>query len=400
MLVIFINKIKQSFRRKFDWFWMLIFPVLLGTLFHVAFGGMLDDGKLENIDVAVTTIEEQTSDDATNEDDSFSFGVGGPSYEESITEILNSIDTINPHFASYDEAMELLKDGEVDGVYVIDANNSVLNLTIDSNHSEEATMRISILGIIADKVNGNYKLVEDTIVSHPEHLQAVISELENTYEYATYDNLTDSEDSSLFTVYFHNLIAMTCLYSCTSGIVVAGENQANLSPLAARKALSSTKRHKFIIAELAATYLVNVFFIVLGYLYLTFILDVGMGNNLGLELLTILLSTMLGISFGYFMGSIGKKSISDKVGLSFAITMPLCFLSGLMVANMKGFVYNACPIVNKINPAALISDCFYQLENYNSTQYYWNSMLAIACMTIVFVVLGLFMTRRTKYANL
>ena len=49
-----------------------------------------------------------------------------------------------------------------------------------------------------------------------------------------------------------------------------------------------------------------------------------------------------------------------------AVTMTFCFLSGLMVGDMRMNIENSCPIINKINPAALITDSFYALEIYDT----------------------------------
>ncbi|WP_455950380.1 hypothetical protein [Eubacterium sp.] len=77
--------------------------------------------------------------------------------------------------------------------------------------------------------------------------------------------------------------------------------------------------------------------------------------------MTLFLATLTGVSLVFFVGSIGNGSKTLKESISISTIMVLYFLSGLMVANMKIIVNNFCPVLNKINPAVLISDVFYSL---------------------------------------
>ena len=62
--------------------------------------------------------------------------------------------------------------------------------------------------------------------------------------------------------------------------------------------------------------------------------------------------------WGCFVGSLGKLSEGIKVAVILAISMVCSFLAGLMNSNMKDLVEKHVPIINRINPAALISDAF------------------------------------------
>ena len=83
-----------------------------------------------------------------------------------------------------------------------------------------------------------------------------------------------------------------------------------------------------------------------------------------------------------------------------AVIMFLNFLAGLMMGNMKYIIEKACPIVNRINPAAIISDCFYSICAYNDTDMYFRCIISTAIWTVVLAVASIFVLRREKYANL
>ena len=89
-----------------------------------------------------------------------------------------------------------------------------------------------------------------------------------------------------------------------------------------------------------------------------------------------------------------------QIGIAVGVHLFSCFLSGLMVGNMRQIVEDTCPIINKINPAALISDSFYSIATYDSLNRYFQNIGTLILWAIVFVSGGFFMTRRRKYASL
>ena len=55
---IFKNRLKILLRKKSVIFWTMIFPIILATLFHLAFSDIQNDEKLKVIDVAVIKNEQ------------------------------------------------------------------------------------------------------------------------------------------------------------------------------------------------------------------------------------------------------------------------------------------------------------------------------------------------------
>ena len=83
-----------------------------------------------------------------------------------------------------------------------------------------------------------------------------------------------------------------------------------------------------------------------------------------------------------------------------ATIMFMNFLAGLMMGNMKYVVEKACPIVNRINPAAIISDCFYSLCVFEDMNMYIRCIASMGVWTVVLAVCSVIILRREKYANL
>lgn len=100
------------------------------------------------------------------------------------------------------------------------------------------------------------------------------------------------------------------------------------------------------------------------------------------------------------LGCIGPKSEGGKTTLMFGIVMPCCFLSGLMMGTMRMVVEKHLPFINRINPAALISDCFYTLNNYDNLQRFATNLLTLSVMAVLFFGISCLVTRRKTYASL
>ena len=71
-----------------------------------------------------------------------------------------------------------------------------------------------------------------------------------------------------------------------------------------------------------------------------------------------------------------------------------------MVVDMYARVEAACPIINRINPAALISNCFYSLNIYDTYTKYTTNIITLLIISAVFCIGGFLISRREKYASL
>ena len=71
-----------------------------------------------------------------------------------------------------------------------------------------------------------------------------------------------------------------------------------------------------------------------------------------------------------------------------------------MVGNMKDIVEKNLPVFNRINPAALITDCFYSLNIYDDLTVYLRSLISLAVISMLLCLGSFFMMRRKKYASI
>ena len=108
----------------------------------------------------------------------------------------------------------------------------------------------------------------------------------------------------------------------------------------------------------------------------------------------------MGVCAGFFLGAIGKISYGAKIGITMAIVMSLSFMSGLMISQMHAVFELYAPIVNKLNPAAIITDALYYLNMDATLDRYIGKLVFMVIYSVVFVFLGFLLTRRRKYASL
>ena len=375
----FYYGLKQLFRDKTLVWWTLLFPVLLSTLFYAAFSGLSEDESLKAIPVAVV-----------QEDNNFAF--------DTVIKMLSEPGEdqfLEVTYADQEEALSLLEAKEVVGVL---QGSSPVTLLVSAEMSG-VEMEKSILSAFVEQYNAIYEGIAEIAMTRPEKMAQVVKELMAEKSYTTETTYTDGTmDESVS--YFFNLIAMVCLYSAMGGMLLSVRNQANLSALGARRCMSPTHKLVSLSGELLATWLFNYVMVLISICYQNFTLKVSFGSELGYVLLAAAVGCMTGVSLGFLIGSIGRMSEGTKIGILMVVIMFNCFLSGLMVQNMRIYVGKVCPWYNKINPAALISDSFYALTVYASHDRFFINLATLLVMSVVFCLAGYVLVRREKYANL
>lgn len=443
----FFHSMKYTFltliREKSSVFWCFAFPLLLGTLFNFAFGGLGADESFSPIAVAVVmdeSAEEEYSLDTLME----AASAAGLSMEDfgSLAEITGELgmsmdsestfrqsDSIRKMFdtlsepgedqflivtyATEEEALDLLEKKEVYGIIHVDMpdmkeyfsanssdelNTAPLTLTISAEMNSDPLFQ-SILSCFVEQYNIQYSAISKIAMEHPAKLPELMDSMEIDTKYIHEQSLgANSLDEA--SSYFFSLIAMTCLFASMAGCNVAIHNQANLSDLGARRNISPVHRLVSILGDLTATLLFEFMTLLVALIYFSTVLGVDFGNQFGYVALTAFCGCLTGISLGFFVGSIGHFDQNTKIGLLIAVTMACCFGSGLMIGNMRIIVENFCPIINRINPSAIISDALYSLAIYPSHERFFMNIGSLLIISALFSLGGFAIVRRKKYASL
>ena len=371
----FKYSLKNAFRQKEFLFWILAFPIILGTFFYVAFNSMYEKESMFNkIPVAIVENTENTA------------------FKEVIKELSSGEDAMfDSKFTDSQTALDMLKTNDISGIINVD---SELSLTV-SNDGIKQTIIKSFL----DQYQIRESIITDTVNNNPQNLQSVIDAM--SQEINCNESLSLSNGNmDTYIQYFYNLIAMAAFFGSISGLYIAINNQGNLSAIAARKCISPTNKLTSITASLLASFVAQVVCVSIGITYILFILKVDMGDKIPMVYLSGAVGSLTGVTMGFFIGSFGRLNQNVKMAISMSVTMLSCFLSGLMIGNMKSVIEMYVPIVNRINPAALISDLFYCLNIYNDYRRYTEKFVTLLILSVVFTIGGFLLTMRKKYASL
>ena len=368
-------------RNKANLFWILVFPIVLGCFFKIAFSNITASESFHTIPVAVV---EGDNADAT-------------AFHTMIEQLSEDSEDamLSATFCDDKKARTLLEKGKVDGIFY---TTDTVELAVNSDLSD-ASINQSILQSLLTQYYLNRDLIVQILTTNQGNIESLVDSIGQSVDTRKEVSLTRN-NTDTYDQYFYNLIAMACLYTAMGGINLAINNSANLSSLAARKTIAPAKRAALIGTELLAIILFESLLNMVSFLFIVTVLGIHMTTHLGLAMLTILISTTFSITFGMFLGCVGPKSEGGKTGLMFAVVMPLCFLSGLMMGTMRMVVEKYAPFVNRINPAALISDSFYALNNYDTLTRYTGNILTLLLMTALFLIISILVTRRKTYASL
>ena len=382
-LNVFVNRFKIVLRSVDAILWSLAFALALGTLFYFAFKSIYKNAMNVTVDVAVVEGEELY--------DSGSIGnmLKELTYEDG-TKMLN-IKNVD-----MEEARKLLdaKEPEVSGI--IDLREmSDIKLIVN-----ESGLEASMLGGIVSVLRQYSSIIVETIKSNPANIDTVVKSFDTEVKGLVKSEPITGDNKGPYVTYFYNLIAMMAVMASMSGVAIPESCQANQSEVGKRVDCSPVNRVLYEISGLLSAAIIKISITVIGLCYFIFVLKIDFGGDLPYIFMTAILATLLGLSLGFFIGHIGSFSKKTRENILTTVVVAGGFLSGLMVANIKSLIEVKCPIINRINPSAVISDAFYTLNMYGVSDRFYHSIIYIVGLTVVFIVAGLIMSRRKSYASL
>lgn len=362
-------------------FWCFLFPIVLSLLFNFAFSNLGASETFDTIPVALVT--EDLPEEAE------------------IPQTLKDLKEGDKNFlevhecATMDEAEELLNAKEVAGIFTYD---DALVLTVNSQ-MKSFLVQQSILSAFTDQYNLVYSTMLETMENDITKMPLLAEQLQKDTHYLTDKKFTEGDVSEKLT-YFFNLIAMACMYAAFMGNQVSNYNQANLSAQAARRAVSPTRKWISALSGILAAVLLEFVAIMTAVGFIHFVLGISFGEEVLQVALLVFAGSALGVSLGYFVGSMGHATVDTKFGILVCVSMGLCFTSGLMFGAIQVLIDGVFPLFNKLNPAALISNSFYAMVVCPSPERYSTNLLTILAEALILTVLGVLKTRRSKYASL
>lgn len=395
----FKYSLKTLFKNKSLIFWTFAFPIILATFFNMAFSDIEKNEKLEIIDIAIIDNESWNENKIYKE--TFE-ALGNNKNNEQLFEI---------SYVTEEEAKELLEKNKISGYLLLEEEPKVvvqtngINQTVIKQVVEEIEETSDVFqNIFSKKMND--KITEATIkgenVKNPNALyQEIYQEITKLLNEEKVEIKDISNKNLSYTmIEFYTLIAMTCLYGGILGMTAINKCLANMSHNGKRISISPISKTKLITSSVLASYLTQLIGIVLLFFYTIFIIKIDYGTNLPQIILLTLVGSLAGLSLGVFTGTVFKTGENTKVGIIIAFTMLGCFLSGMMGITMKYIIDKNIPILNKLNPANMITDGFYSLYYYGVGSRFYFNVGSLILFSLVLIGISIISLRRQKYDSI
>ncbi|BBN98443.1 ABC transporter permease [Sporolactobacillus terrae] len=376
---IFFYRFKCLIRDKQLVFWTLLFPILLGTFFYMAFSNLNDEASFHPIHAAVVPS-------------------GNSHYDAPFVDVLRSVSKGKNRLfmmktaASQAEADRWLKAGKIDGYF---SSGETIQLTVN-----ESGLNQSIMKSFVDQYRTSSAAAAQIAKDNPNALQnGLLQDLSDHRSYVKEVSGGGAEPNNVLN-YFYTLIAMACLYGSFWGAKEVMDIQADQTERAARVNTAPIHKLKMFIAGSLAALIILFAEILILLAYLRFGLKIDFGPRTGLVVLTALLGSILGISFGAFISAVVKAGEGLKIACLIFVTMAGSFLSGMMYQNMKYIVSQYVPLLSWLNPVNLLTDAFYALYYYDNL-YRFALNAGMMCLFIIVFCAGTYLIiRRRRYARL
>lgn len=380
--------LKTLLKNKIMIFWTFAFPIVLGTFFYMAFSNIENSEAKQIIDIAII------DNDVFQEDEILKETFINLSKEEE-TKLFNI------QYVTIEEAKELLNKKEIIGYLTVDEG---YQLTVKENGIEQTVLRFVI-----DEILQFQKVMKDVIEKEIANAttQGTMPNYEQIYEQALQILQQDiqiqdnsNKNMSYTMIEYYTLIAMACLYGAMFGVMVINKSLANMSSQGARVSVTPLSKWKLLASGTLAGFIIQYLGIILLLLYTVFVLHVDYGSSIIYVILLSLVGSFAGLTLGIAIGSLSKASENGKTGIIIAVTMLGCFLSGMMGITMKYIVDTNVPIINKINPASMITDGFYSLYYYETMDRFYFNIISLLIFSIVMLLLSLIVLRRRTYDSI
>lgn len=373
-------KLKSLFREKETFFWIMFFPLILGTFFFMAFS------KISSQTETFSTINVAVCADDTDDTAYFKEVI-----ENLYADDRKEVPFFNITYTDRESADKLLSDKKADGIITVDNGNP--SLSIRENGIEETVIKSFL-----DSYIRNMAVIHVAFMT-PEKLDGVYKELLTKVSHVTEKELTKGNTDNMID-YYYSLIAMACMFATLSGTTCVTGLKADLSSVGMRKNLYPGSRITLVLGDAAATLTLHLISNGLLIIYLQKILKLNLAANSWLIYLVSVMGTIIALSISLLIGSVRKLSLNVRIGINLFISLFSSFLSGLMIGGIKQSIEKHFSLLNRLNPSALISDALYALNIYDDYKIFLQKISIMAGMAVILCIICFINTRREKYDSI
>ena len=399
-----LHSLKYAFittvKNKNTFVWTFIFPIALSTFMFLSFGNVYKDELVMNsIPVAVEEGVEETKISVQNFLEGAKQSNGDPYFVVSVL--------------SKEAAKEALENGDVSAIVntegltptvVVNGNDFKEEIVITAMN-EYLKYQKTVVGFAADIAktgfvdeNGNRISPEDLT---PEKLAeaeaailAKIAEAETDEQFFNETSLAKGPQN-IYNNFFYATFAMGCLFACLGAVNLTDKLIPGRTPLSGRINICGTSKFKMVISQMSVNLLV-VFAAQMGAYFYMRLIGIELTDDILAVAGILLAGASFGISLGVLIGAIPRLGEGSKVGIGVGVTMLISFLADLCTTGIKDSIERNMPIINRISPAALISDSFMTIYVYDDYDRYFRNLITLVAMAVVITTIAIFILSRSR----
>jgi ABC-2 type transport system permease protein len=435
----FLYSLRILFRNRSVIFWIFAFPILLAVLFYMAFSNLESSEAFQPIDIAVVrsahadiketvkrsgSAQQVTSQDAPIGGQYAAAGNGAQAgvkvkmtrgasiwiFEHALAELGKKDDRdriFNIRYTTKTKAAALLENEEIAG-YVLSGVKP--KVCIRSNGVEQTILKSAVDEILVDAdliENASVRRIRRTITRALRAGEAMptTAEIRRIYRQTTKEvlhsdtNIRDITERHLdYTMCeFYTLMAMLCLYGGTVGLEAIGKHLPDQDARGRRTGVSCAAKSTLLFSSALASWLVQAASLALTYAFTVLVLKIDYGADPARILLLTAVGSLAGLAFGAAVGCLLKMKNSIKDSLVVLLTMAGCFFAGMMGPNLKYMFDQQVPLLNRLNPAAMITDGYYSLYCCTGFARYNRDLFSLLLFAAVMLALAVFGLRRQRY---
>ena len=376
--------LKTLLKNKMLIFWTFAFPIVLGTLFKLAFSNIENTEKFDVIDIAIVENQNYNNNIAFKE----AFKV--------LSEKKNKDRLFDTDIVSEKKAKKLLENDKIAG-YIILKDNKPQVVVGTSGVSETILKYVTEEIVQSEDIVKNIILNQKTEVSEEGFYEGLYAKVQTMLQ----DNKLNIKDAtsknlSYTMIEFYSLIAMTCMYGGMLGMVAINKCMPNMTEVGKRVTVSPTPKWITVLSSVLAGYITQLVGLLILFVFSIFALKVDYGENIGLVISLTLVGALAGLTLGVADATIFKVSENSKTGIIVIISMVGSFLSGMMGITMKYVIDKNVPIVNIINPCNMITDGFYTLYYYDTLDRFIFNLVSLFVFSLIMVGVSIVGLRRSR----
>lgn len=382
----FKYSLKILLKNKSLIFWTFAFPILLGTLFNMAFSNIEKSEKLSIIDIAIINSDEFDNDKIFKET------------MQTLSDDNNKNKIFNITYTDISKAKKMLLNEEITGYLKFNENNidiivnsSRINETILRNIVDEIEREKEVINTLVkketEKGNIDYTAIYNKIALLLNNSNATLKDISN-------------KNLSYTMIEYYTLVAMAVLYGALISMNVVNYKLANMNSVGKRTAVSKVGKGKLLLGSLLASYIVQMLSLLILLVYTIFVLKVDYGSDIMHVILLIAIGSLASLTLGLGVSTMLKTNENAKTGILIAITMLWSTLSGMMGITTKYVIDKNIPILNILNPANMITDAFYSLYYYDTLNRFYSNIISLLVFSLIMIIISYESLRRQKYDSI